>query len=682
MMRFLLPRSTLSDNDIESGMKWLTREGAATMGYSSITESGFLTAYALLMGANNFQIGLLAALPFLIQPTQFFMIAAVERLKMRKALSVATWMGAQATWIPIALIPVFFGGLSALSISALLGFVALRSLLAAARNANYNSWVRDLVPANRLGSFFSRRLTLATLASVVFGLSASFFVDYWKSQNPGDAQVYGYTIALLVGAIFLGIAGPVFLSLVPEPKMHVPDGCRPSLADNITRPMRDTNFRQLMKFLFFRGFTANLAVPFFAVYMLERIGLSLTAVVALTVVGQIFNVMFLRVWGPMSDRLGSRVVLSVCNSLLLLVIFGWIFTTMPERYALTVPLLVVLHAFAGIAMAGINVTTGAIGMKLAPRGNAAPFLAGASLAASLGAGLAPLVGGRFADFFSVRAFSISFEWIDPNGVAGLPGLMFTGYDFLFVVSFVLGLIASNTLSTIREEGEADRETVMEELLAGSADMTRTVSSIPGLRMAAHLPYSYLRHVPGMDVAVGVTAYQLASSTRAATAALGRGTASAEAIARTVSATVRSATGPVTHIGEVGAEVARHSARGVLHAANEVEHSVETLARGAVMGASRTVGRTASGSVHAIEGATHGIVHGAHEAGASIYRAVAGTLESARDVSRTLGISEREAFQSAADSALEAAEEIGPEAVDEVTRAIRAADIDGTSTDPV
>ena len=262
MVRFLLPKASLSDQDTRKGMKWLTWEGAATMGYSSITESGFLTAYALLLGANNFQIGFLAALPFLIQPTQLLMIAAVERLKMRKALTVATWMGAQATWVPIALIPVFFGGLGALSISALLGLVALRSLLAAARNANYNSWVRDLVPANTLGSFFSRRLTFATLASVVFGLSASFFVDYWKGRNPGDSEVYGYTIALLAGAILLGIAGPIFLSLVPEPLMRPPSGGRPSLSDSLTRPIKDANFRNLMKFLFFRGFTANLAVPF------------------------------------------------------------------------------------------------------------------------------------------------------------------------------------------------------------------------------------------------------------------------------------------------------------------------------------------------------------------------------------------------------------------------------------
>ena len=424
-----------------------------------------------------------------------------------------------------------------------------------------------------------------------------------------------------------------------------------------------------MNFLFFRGFTANLAIPFFAVYMLERIVLSLSAVIALTVVSQLSSILFLRVWGPMSDRLGSKVILSVCNSLLLLVIMGWTFTTMPDTHALTIPLLATLHVFAGVAMAGINIGTGAIGMKLAPEGNAAPYLAGASLATNLGAGLAPLAGGRFADFFSVRAFSIGVEWIDPTSTVVLPALSLTGYDFLFAVSFLLGVTSLNTLTTIREEGEASRETVMEELLAGSADMTRAVSSVPGLRFAAQFPYSYLRHVPGMDVAIGVTAYQLASSTRAATIAAGQGATSSEAIARTVSSTVQDTTGPLADMGEAGLEVARHSARGVLNAAGEVEDDVETLARGAFMGVSRAVSSTASTSVQAIEGASRGIVQGAHETGTSLFRAVAATLESAQQVSRRLGLSEEEAVERATDSALESAEEIGPDAVEEVRRAI-------------
>ena len=649
----------------------MTWEGASTLGFNSIIGSGFLAAYALLMGANNFQIGVLAALPFLVQPTQIFMITMVERLKMRKALAVSSWTLAQAIWIPIALIPVFIEVPSALAVSALLGLVALRSLLASARNAGYNSWLRDLIPSNTLGGFFSRRLSLGTAAAIVFGLAASFFVDFWNTQNPGDAGVYGYTIAILAGAIFIGMASPVFMALVPEPLMQTPVGGRPPLRDSLMMPLRDRNYRQLMNFLFFRGFTANLAIPFFAVYMLDRIGLSLTAVIALTVVSQLTNILFLRVWGPMVDRLGSKAVLSVCTSLLLLVILGWTFTTLPDRHALTIPLLVVLHVFAGIAIAGINIATGTIGMKLAPSDNAAPYLAGASLATNLGAGLAPLVGGRFADFFSVRAFSISIGWIDPMRMVDLPAFHLTGYDFLFAVAFVLGLMTLNTLTTIREVGEVSREEVIDELMAGSTDMTRAVSSVPGLRLAAQFPYSYLRHVPGVDVAVGVTAYQLASSARAATVAAGRGGTSAEAIARTVSTAIRNTTGPLSDVGDVGVEVALHTARGILGAANEVEENVETLARGAVMGASRTLGRSASSPAYALAGAAQGILRGAHETGADLRRAVTGTLHGARDVSSRLGLSERESVESVADILLAEAQDIGPDAVAEVHQAISA-----------
>ena len=74
----------------------------------------------------------------------------------------------------------------------------------------------------------------------------------------------------------------------------------------------------------------------------------------------------------------------------------------------------ILHIFAGVAIAGISVTTGTIDMELAPEGNAAPYLAGASLVTNLGAGLAPLAGGRFADFFNARAFNINVEWVDPS----------------------------------------------------------------------------------------------------------------------------------------------------------------------------------------------------------------------------------------------------------------------------
>ena len=669
-MRIFSPSPTLSEQDISKGMKWLTWEGAASMGFGSAIDSGFLAAYALLLGANNFQIGVLAALPFLMQPAQIPMIVLVERLKMRKVLAVSTWTVSQAVWFPVALIPVFIDVPSALSVSALLGLVAIRSLLNAICNANYSSWLRDLIPSSTLGSFFSRRLSLGMSAAIVFGLGASFFVDFWKAQNPGDTGISGYTIAILAGAIFIGMASPLFMALVPEPLIQTPAGGRPPLLGSLAMPFRDRNFRQLMNFLFFRGFTANLAIPFFAIYMLERIGLPLTGVIALTVLSQLSNIMFLRVWGPMADRLGSKVILSVCTSLLMLVILGWTFTTMPDRYALTVPLLIILQVFSGIAIAGINVATGAIGMKLAPDDNAVSYLAGASLATNLGAGLAPLVGGRFADFFSVRSFSISVEWIDPTRTVDLPALSLTGYDFLFAVSFVLGLITLNTLTTIREEGEASRETLLSELMTDSNDLAHAMSTVPGLRFAAQFPYSYLRHVPGVDVAVGVSAYQLASSTRAATTAVGRGVRSADTVARSVSAALENVTESISDVGDMGVEVARHSARGVLNASNDVDEDVETLTRGATLGILNVFERSPVDSDQLLGGIARGVVEGTHEVGADIRRAVVETLQTAAENSDRLGISLDAAVESISESALQAASDIGPQAVDEVREAIR------------
>ena len=79
-----------------------------------------------------------------------------------------------------------------------------------------------------------------------------------------------------------------------------------------------------MRFLFVWSLTSNLAIAFFAVYMLSELGLSLPAVTGLTVLGQATNILFMRVWGPMADRVGSKTVLSLSASLYLLVILGWV----------------------------------------------------------------------------------------------------------------------------------------------------------------------------------------------------------------------------------------------------------------------------------------------------------------------------------------------------------------------
>jgi MFS family permease len=203
------------------------------------------------------------------------------------------------------------------------------------------------------------------------------------------------------------------------------------LRATLAAPFRDRNFRQLINFLFLWNFAANLAIPFFSVFMLERLGMPLSGVIALGVLSQLSRILFARVWGPFADKFGSKAVLSLSVSLYLLVILGWAYTGSPGPHFLTVPLLVVLHIFAGVATSGINLTDMTLRMKLAPQAQATAYLTGASLAINLGSGISPLIGGFLADFFSVRELTLTFGWSgpDPSGSITFAPLQLTGFDF-------------------------------------------------------------------------------------------------------------------------------------------------------------------------------------------------------------------------------------------------------------
>jgi MFS family permease len=662
------PRPTISDNELSEGLRWWTWEGAASLGFNSITTSGFLAAFALALGANNFQIGILAAIPFLMQILQIPSIWLVEKLRRRKLIAVATWYPAQVLWFPIALIPVLIDVPSGWAISLLILLIAIRGLLNAVCNSAWNGWIRDLIPQQVLGQLFSRRLAWATLAGVVFSLGAAFFVDYWRDHAATENVALGYTYVLLFGALFLGLASPTFMSLMPEPLMQPAPGPQPPVMTRLTAPVRNVNFRRLVQFLLFWGFASNLAIPFFAVYMLTRLGLPLSMVIGLSILGQVFNLFFLRVWGRFVDRFGNKAVLSLCASLYLLVILGWIFTTMPERYFLTMPLLVLLHIFAGIANAGVTLNVGTIGLKLAPRGEATAYLASASLATNLGAGLGPLCGGILADYFSVRQLNLTLTWIDPASSVQVPALSIIGFDFLFGIAFVLGLMTLSTLARLHEEGEVSREVVLESLMNPMREFSRPMSSVPAYNLLSNFPFGYLKRVPvpGLDAVLGVTAYQIAEVARLATLAAVRGRRITRKFARALVGGLTGTGKTQEQIKGHGVEISRQAARGAMHVIDDKPLAVDHLATSVIISVVEAAQKTGVPPEDAILGAGQGVIQGATETHIDLGTAAYHVIAAARQIAARTGLPEEMAVARATEGMLQAAEAVGPEAVAEVT----------------
>ena len=361
---------------------------------------------------------------------------------------------------------------------------------AAISSAAWNPWMRDLVPQDRLGSFFGRRMSLAIAVGIAVSLAAGWYLDAWSKWFPGR-EVYGYS-PIYFGGFLAGIVAVYFLFTIPEPKMEA-TAARPNLLKLLAEPFHDANFKRLVFFLGSWNFAVNLAAPFFTVYMLRRLGFSMSLVIVLIVLSQITNFIFLRVWGRLSDRLSHKSILRVSGPLFIACILAWTFTTMPEKHALTVPLLVVIHALMGASTAGVTLASGNIGLKLAPKGQATAYLAATSVTNSLAAGIAPILGGRFVDFFAGSELSWTLRWTSPGSDLALRTLDFQHWDFFFFFAFLLGLFSIHRLGRVKEVGEVEERIVVNELMAEMRRRMGNLSTAGGLRRMVLFPFALVRY---------------------------------------------------------------------------------------------------------------------------------------------------------------------------------------------
>ena len=260
----------------------------------------------------------------------------------------------------------------------------------------------------------------------------------------------------------------------------------------ILQPFQDANFKSLITFSGSWSFAVNLAAPFFTVYMLKRLQMDMSYIIGLTVLSQLANLTFLRIWGKFSDRFSNKSVLGVSGPLFMLCILAWTFTTLPEKYVLTIPLLVAIHVLMGVSTAGVTLASVNIGLKLAPKGQATAYLAANNLVNSLAAGTAPVLGGKFADLFAGRELSWTLKYTGPGRELAIQTLNLQQWDFFFFLAFLIGLYSIHRLSTVKEIGEVEEKIVRHELISEVIHAMRSLSTAAGLRHMTQIPLLVVR----------------------------------------------------------------------------------------------------------------------------------------------------------------------------------------------
>lgn len=481
----LKPQASISEQDLNKGLRSLMMDGTASTIMGSLTGGAFLVTYALLLGASNLAIGFIAAAAPLAQIMQIPAIFLIEKVRYRKRL-VVIFAGLGRSFLFLCAILPFIVAPQyrvPLFVVALIFYNGLGSVSACA----WSSWMHDLVPQGIMGRFFGQRLAVSTGFAALFSLGAGVWVDH----SYGDHGTFIYSLFFGFGA-FLGLVSCFFLGRVPEPQMQSRDIER--ILPKLRKPFQDRNYRRLIIFLAVWNFAVNLAAPFYTVYMIRQLGISLAWIIGLSVLSQAINVLFFSIWGKLADRFTNKSCLTVAGPLFIIGIGIWPFLTLPDKHFLTIPLLILIHVLSGISTAGVTLCSSNIALKCAPKGQATVFLACNSLVNGLAACIAPILAGLLSDVLMNEQLKLNLSWHrmgSGDDLFNFSALDFQGTDFLFVFAFLVGLFAIHRLLAVSEQGEVEEKVVITELYQETRHALRSVANVAGLRHMVYFPYAVI-----------------------------------------------------------------------------------------------------------------------------------------------------------------------------------------------
>ncbi len=470
----------------EAQVPVLVKEGMASQSMDALTTGTLLIGLALLLGASPLMVGFLGALPFLANIMQIPAIFLIEKFHDRRRIVLISCWVARLTLLGVALL--YFIPSQSLALHLFLILCLIRFMGNAVAGCAWNSWMNDLIPKDRLGRFFSKRMLIMTMVGAGLTYLASVFLGFWEEHYAqGDVAPYALLFAL---AFLCSIISTLLIG-----RLHHPSLKRISVGEmtqlftyrELLLPFRHENFRRLIIFMGIWSFAVNLAAPFFTVFMVNSLGYAISDVIRITVLTQLIYILTLRVWGRYSDMFSNKAILRICGPIFALCFFGWTFTTFPGPHEYTWSLIVILHVLMGAATSGINLASNNIALKLCPDYHSTAYLAAHSLFSSLCGGIAPLVGGALIFFVEDVEMSLDLRVTTPETLFLLPTLNLTGWDFFFFLAFLLAFIALAYLIPLQEEGDAERSVVLRSLVFDSARFIHGISTITGLRAQAAMP---------------------------------------------------------------------------------------------------------------------------------------------------------------------------------------------------
>jgi MFS family permease len=330
------------EDKIKRSLKYSIIDGAFYSAMVGFGES-FLNAFAVFLQATTTQLSILGSLPITLGSlSQLVSNKLLKVFKKRKKLVCTFALMQGLMYIPFALV-YFFG---TLRVYHLIIFACLYWIFGMMVGPAWSSWMGDLVNEKDRGSYFGRRSRISGFVTFITFMAAGYLLQMFTD---GDMSKYiGFAI-LFCTAVICRMLSLTFLSMKYEPDFELDEKVQFSLPDFLKQSM-DTNFGRFVLFMCLMNFGIYIAAPFFTVYMLNDLKFSYATFTIVTAASMIVKFFTYPFWGKVSDKYGTRKIMTFTGILVTIVPLLWVFST-------NVTYLIIAQAFIGFFWAGFEIAT-------------------------------------------------------------------------------------------------------------------------------------------------------------------------------------------------------------------------------------------------------------------------------------------------------------------------------------
>jgi MFS family permease len=393
---------------------------------SQLTGGLFLTGLALVLGANELVIGVLAALPLTAKLAQLYLSWRIERAGHWRRIALLSGIVGRVPFIAVAALALAPPGRTTVVLLVLvLGCAALGG---SAFELSFLTWMAELIPEPLRGVFWGRRGQIGGAVGTVASLIAAWLLG---DATPASANFPRARLGLVFALGGLaGLIGMLFLRCLPDPRRHETRAEQPGLRATLGVPLRDDNYRRLVVFSAAWSFSSGFMAPFYMVYMLRELRLSFLVITVLTAVTNSLMAATQVHWGRLGDHFGTKPVLRIGAYLITLAPLLWLLVQ-PHR----IWPLIIVQVISGLGWSAFHVSLSNLTLKLSPQDKRPSYLGAFGAATGVAEGVAPLIGGAALSLAQSAAFAPS-----------------VAYHTMMALQFILYAAATVLPSWIHEPG--------------------------------------------------------------------------------------------------------------------------------------------------------------------------------------------------------------------------------------